>query len=151
MDFLTKLYLLNFVHHQQQSASVNQVTQAASLADPIANSNFYQQQIFLQNTIDTMQNIYSDLSKNTFNTQINNYLFPSTVISTPSPSFEESDCTSSIGFQQVCNSTNNFSSPSSLSSDKSSILVDSSSTTSPLCVRNSIFTYMSQKILCVKF
>lgn len=134
LDFLTKLYLINYVHHQGKSPSVNPTV---SLAEPIANSNFYQQQIFLQNAIDAMQNIYSDLNKNTFNSQTNNYLFPSTVISTPSASFEENDFKNYIRLQHGNCSLNNFSSPSSISSDKSSILVDSSTAISPLCVRNS--------------
>ncbi|KAL5290153.1 CASZ1.2 family protein [Megaselia abdita] len=96
MDFLMKLYLMNFVQQQQKSSTANNITNvippATSLADPTAN-----------------------------------------ITSTPTSSFDDSDYKSNISIQHGSNSTNTFSTPSSISSDdKSSILVDASSTLSPL-------------------
>lgn len=137
MDFLMKLYLMNFVHQQQSPLSASLLSNPSTLplAETIANSNFFQQ-IFLKNALETMQNISNDSNTNNFSNQMNNYLFPSTVISTPSSSFDESDFKNNISAQHGNSSTNNFSTPSSISSnDKSSILADASSTLSPLGVR----------------
>lgn len=138
MDFLMKLYLMNFLNQQQKSSSANHLTQPPELplADLTANSNLFQQ-IFLQTALETVQNISNDLNTNIFSNQMNNLLFPSTVISTPSSSFDESDFKNNLGTQHEGSSTNNFSTPSSISSDeRSSILVDTSSTISPLSVRD---------------
>lgn len=134
MDFLMKLYLMNILNQQQKSSSANHQPPELPLADPTANSNLLQQ-IFLQNALETMQNISNDLNTNIFSNHMNNFLFPSTVISTPPSSFDESDFKNNISRQHE-GSINNFSTPSSISSDEKSILVDTSPTISPLSVRD---------------
>lgn len=132
MDFLMKLYLMNFVNQQQKVPSGNLLNAhpGLPLADPIANSN-YIQQLFLQKALESMQNT-SDT--NLYNQQINNSLFSSTVSSTPKSSFNDSDNKTDISSQHA-SSSNNFSTPSSISSnDKSSLLMDAELSKSPIGV-----------------
>lgn len=141
MDFLMKLYLMNLVQQQQKSSSAYNMSNiqppTVPLADQVANSNYFQQ-LFLQNAIETMQTISNDINTNLFGNQINNSFVSSTVTSTPTSSFDDNEYRANISAQPTNSSTNNFSTPSSISSDeKSYTLMDAGSTISPLSVKNS--------------
>lgn len=121
---------MNIVQQQQQQIALtnhtsNRFSPATPITDPIANSN-YLQQLYLQNALESIQNISNNLNTNFQNNTFDNVLFSSTVTSTPTSSFEDND--SKINSNNTCLtknlSSNNLSTPSSISSDDKSLLMD---------------------------